>query len=374
MNRSASAYVAMIMLVAAAHAAAVTDVLFPEQDVTTQWSVKVGPEHWEDVNEDEGSLTTTDNIYTSTAGVVDEFEFETVGLSWGHEVIRVEVAAYGAAAAGSGVYANIDMGGWQVEEPLGFTSVESWQSAYWEGTWGQSDVDDLLVRVTSGGADDHVNVSALYVRIFSYRGIDSLFLDVGNDTDYDWTAPVDFTGPERLDLTGYLKHYVNNGCWCIGCIHDSATGNCTVPVVLTSDHAGNLTVDDVDLEYLLVRTVGEVSYGDSYRAGEGGCWVIQTGIAPVTYTGSVGIPIPPGYEGDCDSSWHQYITSDHVPPNSDDAIDHAVYRLLNETLDANRNGIIEEVGYNENMTFDAEGKIGVQTLWGPVRMRLVVWT
>jgi hypothetical protein len=89
--------------------------------------------------------------------------------------------------------------------------------------------------------------------------------------------------------------------------------------------------------------------------------------------------VPPEFNyGSCSGTTvNQYTNnpSDYDHPSTDDAIDDAVYRLLNETLDtAIPKGILDDwVEYNGNMTFDAEGRIGVQALWGPLQMRLIVW-
>jgi len=201
----------------------------------------------------------------------------------------------------------------------------------------------------------------------------TISLDVGNDTDYEWTAPGSFTGPERLDAKGGINRYVRGGCWCVGCIYDSSSGNCTVPVIFSSATPGNLTINDVSLRFESGRLISDVGYGMSYRWSEGGCWRID-------YTSGAGLattpelPVPPQYKGgDCSAEpILEYRLSSHDNPATDDAIDDAVYRLLDEKLDSDQDGVID-VEYNENMTFNAEGRIGVQRMWGPIQMRLIVW-
>lgn len=194
-----------------------------------------------------------------------------------------------------------------------------------------------------------------------------IFLDVGNDTDYEWAASTTFAGPETVEATGSVNRYVRGGCWCIGCIYDPASGNCTVPTVLKSEAAGNLSVDDVKVTFSRSTLVSEVAYGEPHRFSDGGCWRIQYGREPDLFTPDT--PIPQGYS--CDGV-HQYTFESHSHPNTDDAVDDAVYRLLNETLDLDGDGVMD-IPYRDNMTFDAEGRIGVQTLWGPMEMRLIVW-
>jgi len=202
----------------------------------------------------------------------------------------------------------------------------------------------------------------------------TLRLDVGNDTDYEWTAVRSFRGPVRLDLTESMRRYVRGGCWCQGCIFDASSGNCTVPVLLKSTFPGNLTVNDVLMNFTQSTVLGEVDYGMPFRRSEGGCWNIQ--YSGPTESGQTGlIPIPPTYNGGvCSTSDFEYPVS-NPPFVTDDAVDDAVYRLLNQTLDTDspKDGRIN-VDYSENMSFESEGKMGVQSMWGPVQMRLIVWS
>jgi hypothetical protein len=195
----------------------------------------------------------------------------------------------------------------------------------------------------------------------------AFYFDVGNDTDYEWTADSSFSGPQRLDVYESLNRYVRGGCWCVGCKYDSASENCTVPIVFTPLLVGNLSVNDVNLRFTRSNTLAEVAYGSSFRKSDGGCWrvhYIGGGI-----TGNQ--PIPSGHV--CTGTDYEYRPGFTMPP-TDDAVNDAVYRLLNETLDTTpRNGEMDLI-FNQNRTFQAAGRIGVQTLWGPMRMRLVVWS
>ena len=87
------------------------------------------------------------------------------------------------------------------------------------------------------------------------------------------------------------------------------------------------------------------------------------------------LPVPPDFKGgDCLALADQYqYPPTIVPFGTDDAIDDAMYRLLSQPLDPQGEGAIN-LSYNANMTFQADGKIGIQTLWGPVKMRLVIWS
>ncbi|MFH1054840.1 MAG: hypothetical protein V1744_01965 [Candidatus Altiarchaeota archaeon] len=200
----------------------------------------------------------------------------------------------------------------------------------------------------------------------------SIFLDVGNDTDYEWYAPRCFRGPETVDVTESLNNYVRGGCWCTGCVYDSDSRNCTVPVVFKSDYPGWFTIDNVKLTFTKLNTLGEVTYGTPFRNSEGGCWMIQYKKDPETYTPI--LPVPADYHGGvCDMPDYVYKEKSG-PITTDDAVDDAVYRLLNGTLDTNGDGIMDLEYKRDKMEFQTEGKIGVQTLWGPIQMRLVVWS
>jgi hypothetical protein len=199
----------------------------------------------------------------------------------------------------------------------------------------------------------------------------NLLIDVGNDTDYEWSAGHGFTGPQRLSIAGNVNRYVRGGCWCLGCHLDTDSGNCTVPIVFKSDITGNYSIDDIKLIYESDMTLAEVGYGTSFRKSQGGCWEIDGFSGPLT------VPIPPEYNGgNCLGPDYTYKFGPHPPPKTDDAIVDATYRLLNDTLDTNQNGRLDPGdGFPDpaGMAFRADGKIGVQSIWGPVKMRLIVW-
>jgi hypothetical protein len=204
-----------------------------------------------------------------------------------------------------------------------------------------------------------------------------LYIDVGNDTDYEFVESAGDTWPKRLDLTDAINRYVRGGCWCVGCKYDVPSRDCKVPIILKSGAQGNVTVDDANMTLSIARTISEVGYGNSFRKSEGGCWTItyedttnypggpphQTGILPVPQDYSCGVSQDYTYDP----------ASTDLPTATDDAIDDSMLRLLNGTLDQEHK-LFANLTYNTNMTFHTEGKIGVQTLWGPVKMRLVIWS
>jgi hypothetical protein len=200
----------------------------------------------------------------------------------------------------------------------------------------------------------------------------TLYLDIGNDTDYEWSAPVTFTGPATLEVTGSMNHYVRGGCWCIGCVMDAISGNCTVPVVVKADNPGTLTVNDVKFTYERAQTLGEVTFGDSFRSSKGACWdvtFLKSGTVRKT------IPVPPSYNlGNCATAPKTLNFNSANPcnaPLTDDAIDDAAYRLFKSMENA---ACTVKADYNGNISVQADGEIGVQTMWGPVGMRLIVWS
>ncbi|MFH0861735.1 MAG: hypothetical protein V1875_01780 [Candidatus Altiarchaeota archaeon] len=211
--------------------------------------------------------------------------------------------------------------------------------------------------------------------VFALSGLpcaQSLRLDIGNDTGYEWSAPIAFTGPQRLSIASDVNRYVA-GCWCIGCIYDFVSGNCTVPLVFRSDVSGNFTIDDIRLTFESDANLGEVGYGSPFRKSEGGCWEIE---GP---SGIFMVPIPSDYDGgSCSAAEYSYTRAANARAVTDDAVVDATYRLLNESLDTQPShgrldGADGFAGDPAAMSFRTEGRIGVQSLWGPVRMRLVVW-
>lgn len=203
----------------------------------------------------------------------------------------------------------------------------------------------------------------------SQCGYSTLSLDFGNDSSVEWSRPRSFRGPERIDALDYINFYVRGGCWCNGCVLDQPSGNCTVPIILRSDYPGNFTLNDVSLKFSKATVLAEVGYGMPFRTSEGGCWKIQY---PGGFTGN--LSVPPEYKGGNCVFADYFYRLGSGPITTEDAVDDAVYRLLNGTLDVAGDGIIDIPYHPENMSFEAEGQIGTQSMWGPVQMRLVVWS
>lgn len=117
-------------------------------------------------------------------------------------------------------------------------------------------------------------------------------------------------------------------------------------------------------------TIANVSYGNSFKTVNGSCWNIDyEGGASSEY-----VCIPPGYMG---TDIHNYTSSNYTNPESDDAIDDAMYRLLDK-LDTDPNdGVINLIDGKEfnstKMKFEA-ANVSVKTLWGPATVKLIIWS
>jgi hypothetical protein len=195
-----------------------------------------------------------------------------------------------------------------------------------------------------------------------------IFIDVGNDTDDEWEIRRSFTGPQIIDVTS-VNRYVRGGCWCDGCVLDAGSSeNCTVPIVFRAHYPGKFTVNDVKISFAKFRIVNQTGYGNSFREQGDGCWGVTD---PSGLYGSL-FPVPKDRPGLCAASTETYPPA-AVPYTTDGALNDAMYRLLNNSLDLDNSGAID-IALNDNMSFETEGQIGVQTLWGPVQMRLVVWS
>jgi hypothetical protein len=112
-----------------------------------------------------------------------------------------------------------------------------------------------------------------------------------------------------------------------------------------------------------VRLPTLVGYGDVFRRSEGCNWIIGfsdgtnlTEKIPSIYNGTQGCTYIPG----------------NISYDMDDAIDDSVYRLLTK-LDLEDDGEVDVVFDPNNVDFDLGRAGGVQSLWGPVKFKLIVW-
>ncbi len=199
-------------------------------------------------------------------------------------------------------------------------------------------------------------------------------LDVGNDTEkpFEFYVPGNFTGTFMTgDFSDRVNEILMKNCECGGCA--IVGGDCIIPLRLGSDSPGNLTVNDLYVQYSVGKSIRNVSYGNGFRYSRGGCWEIE--YETVSGRKTMNVSVPPGH--DC-SNPLKYTGVEHGYQETDDAINDAMYRLLNETMDADGNGVVDKITQDEyfnpeSMVFNADGSIGIKSLWGPSLFKLIVW-
>ena len=192
-----------------------------------------------------------------------------------------------------------------------------------------------------------------------------LRLDVGNDTlsPFEWTERNTFTGPETVpDFSARLNEILSSECSCNGCSIDGPY--CVIPLTITSAYPGKMQLNNVDINYRSVTVLSSVTYGEAFKLSEGCQWTIQH------LGGTSVVNVPSTYSG---PNTCYYTSSQLHPVDTQDALIDAVDRLLNQTLDADQNSIID-INFDEAaMSFETHGMIGVQSLWGPAVVKVVVW-
>jgi hypothetical protein len=233
----------------------------------------------------------------------------------------------------------------------------------------------------------------------------NLSLNVGNDfkVPWEWNTSDQNYSRERvffgwpLDLVlDKLDVVLRHGCsapWCVGC--SLVGGDCLIPFVFRSSDfvfengslcvpsGGNLTVDDINFSFWVVETIENVSYERRLRFSEGGNWTVSfdSGVG----VGSESYLVPSGVS--CgDLCFDLTYVAGSLPAGLDeyDAIDDSMYRLLFERLDRNHDSVVEKLDVDHDgvpdtffdpnrMWFDAQDKLGIQTMWGPEVFKLVVW-
>jgi hypothetical protein len=221
----------------------------------------------------------------------------------------------------------------------------------------------------------------------------NLLLDVGNDQSLPWewsTSDVGFKR-ERVwsDPSGVLaklNRILRSGCddVCVGCYKSPDNVYCYIPFVFRHNGiAGDLTVDDILFSYWVASTIADVPYGARFRFSEGGNWTVRYDLE-VGGVGRASYFVPP----ECNYRCQDILYESGVPPSGADAldaVDDAMYRLLDQKLDVNpkdssiekldvdHNGVPDTYFDPDHMWFDAEDRLGVQSLWGPTVFKLVVW-
>jgi len=192
-----------------------------------------------------------------------------------------------------------------------------------------------------------------------------LSLDMGEDGIIDWSSNHDSTWPKRTNnLAVIADDIIYKDCSCSGCIKSTLANHCTIPVKFNSKYNGNLTINDLRVLSYHAFVLANVSYADSHRYSKGACWDIQDPEKTEIYK------IPEN--SNCIVTSQSFTSAMHIYPDTNDAIDDAVWRLLNQTLDQDEDWIVD-MAINENMSIQTHSILGVQSLWGPSEMRLIVW-
>ena len=163
-------------------------------------------------------------------------------------------------------------------------------------------------------------------------------------------------------------------CSCSGCaqLEEDGVRYCMVPVAFSSTHEGVLTVDDALVEQARLSQIAGVDYGETFGRNIGGCWRvdyvnIDDPLNPFEDEHVFSVPD----DIECDI-YFTYKKDDSAPPETNDALVDATYRLLNQTLDSNQDGVLDE-GFSPGMIILVDPQIRGQAMWGPLEVRLLTW-
>jgi hypothetical protein len=192
-----------------------------------------------------------------------------------------------------------------------------------------------------------------------------IILDVGNDTiiPYEWDKNNTFEGYERTqDFSNHLNQILSTGCQCNGCLKDGTY--CAIPLRLYSSFPADMQINNIRVNYQRSSVISNVTYGTAFKLSDGCEWYIRH------QGGLLTVRIPAYYTGS--AKCYYTPTSLHPLGTKDAAVD-AVYRLLNQTLDKNQDAIIDLNYDSGTMEFKTHSMIGIQSLWGPAIVKVIVW-
>ena len=226
-------------------------------------------------------------------------------------------------------------------------------------------------------------------------------LDVANDSSHPWewsVSGVNYSNERVWIDPGEVNNKINNilakGCLsgsCLDCRIDG--GDCLIPFSFKTKEplnpfllkaSGNITVEDINFSYWIIDTIAEVPFGSRLRFSEGLNLTVnyETESEPAANASYI---VP----SDCSFNCNDWTYMKDSPPSgihAHDVVDDALYRLLDEKLDVSpKDGVIDQLDVDDNgvaetffdaesMWFDVEDRLGVQTLWGPVNAKLIVWS
>ncbi len=134
--------------------------------------------------------------------------------------------------------------------------------------------------------------------------------------------------------------------------------------ISTADSFENVTGCSVDNRAIYTARVKRFTgYGDVFPSGAGCNWQIEFEGGRDTR-----IQVPESYSG----SKECYYTNQTVLYNESDAIDDAAYRMF-RGLDLDDNGRVDIEFDQVMLLLDTSQIGGVRSLWGPIRIKLIVW-
>ncbi|MFH1125581.1 MAG: hypothetical protein V1703_00505 [Candidatus Altiarchaeota archaeon] len=192
-----------------------------------------------------------------------------------------------------------------------------------------------------------------------------IVLDVGNDTaaPWEWNQVHAFVGPETTnDFSATINRILSDDCKCSGCSTDSQY--CIIPLRIQSAYFGDMNLSNINFTWKYVHVISNVTYDRPFKLSDGCQWQIQ-------HLGGISlVSTPSSYSG---SRICYYTSSSHSPIQTEDAMVDGMYRLLNQTLDSDQNGVIDLTFDEDAMSFQTHGTIGVQSLWGPAVIKVIVW-
>ena len=207
---------------------------------------------------------------------------------------------------------------------------------------------------------DNVNVSDM--KITSYSGnfwtdYVSLSNSIGSFNDYSlWSQypliPYPFLGdPFVVNIADpWLK------------VKTGEVNDITVWTGNSKEDRTNCSADNRAIYALQVKSL--VGYGGVYPSASGCSWDIEFDDGTMLN----GIKIPEDYSG---SDVCQY-TSANVDYVEGDAVNDAMYRMFS-TLDLDDDGCIDILFDPSMVEFKTTNSGGIQSLWGPTEVKLVVW-
>ena len=151
-----------------------TGYIDPNGDIEKGWSGYPSSNHYQNIDdgvrqpEDPGLSDYIEAHAPIT--LTDSFEMTTFDLGGG-TITSIKVWAFGDKSSDEDkVYASIYTGSWSSAKELNFIGPPTWQYAEWTGSWNQSVLDNLRVRVTYIPTDAiPSSIYALYVEI-TYTG------------------------------------------------------------------------------------------------------------------------------------------------------------------------------------------------------------